>query len=242
VDRKKATIPQNNRWFIEGSVVHECLEKGFKQAKPMSMEYVESIFDETFNKVFSEQQVRGVIYFFPGESKEVLRAKSKELLKLSINTIKKLGMDVGEFYSEMPIGTYKDPFEFQKGLYIQGSVDWVKDLGTGLIVSDFKTSKDMAYVKAMQLLVYAMALEKKLGKPVDRAFYLMFRSGAQISIPLTEEKKAEALGLLTRANNQIKSGDFKATPLEKVCKECVFRNQCSFSVVKYGPQEISFGS
>jgi CRISPR-associated protein Cas4 len=242
VDRIKPSIPQNNRWFIEGSVIHECLEKGFAHSRPLDKEYVVSIFDSTFDKVYAEQSTRGVIVLLSIETKDMIRAKCKELLNCSISTIQKMGMDQGEFYSELPVGTYKEPFELVKGLYIQGSVDWVRDSGTSLTVSDFKTSKDMTYVKALQLLIYSMALEKKLGKPVEKAFYLMFRSGAQVKIDLSEAERKKAIGMLTEANNNIKSGKFEAKPSDKTCKECVFRNMCKFCSIKFGPQEISFGS
>lgn len=242
VERVKPLIPQNNRWFVEGSVVHRCLEAGFKHSKPIDKDYVLSIFDTTFDRVFQEQKNQGVILFLPNETVDSIKAKCLETLRMSIDTIRKLGMDQGDFHSEFTIGTYREPFELVKGLYIQGSVDWVRDLGENLIVSDFKTSRDTTFIKIMQLLIYVIALEKKLGKPVSQAFYLMFRSGAKVDVTLTDQKRKEAVDLLLEVNNKINVGDFTANPAEKLCKECVYRNICEFSAIKYGPKETSFES
>jgi len=242
VERRKPTLPQNNRWFIEGAVVHECLEAGFNHSKPMDVEFVDSIFDATFARVFTEQRSRGVIIFMNGETVDTIKVKTKELLHISIATVKKLGMDVGDFYSEYSIGTYREPFELVNGLWIQGAVDWAKNVGSYMTVGDFKTSKDMAYVKAMQLLIYVLALEKKLGRKVIDAFYLMLRSGAKVPVRLTQDQRDEALRILVESDKGIKEGRFEATPSDKVCHECVFRNTCPSSGVKYGPKTTSFGS
>jgi CRISPR/Cas system-associated exonuclease Cas4 (RecB family) len=121
-------------------------------------------------------------------------------------------------------------------------VDWIKDFGEYLWVGDFKTSKDMAYVKAMQLLIYVMALEKKIGKVVKEAFYLMLRSGAKIPVNLTEEERYKAMHLLVEADTNIKAGKFEATPHLKVCQECVFRNMCNAAKLVERPKITSFGS
>lgn len=242
IERRRPSIPQNNRWFVEGAVVHECLKAGFLQARPLNEEYILSIFDATFNKVFAEQSSRGVILFLAGENKEVLRERTRELLKLSITTVKKLGMDVGEVDNEFPIGTYFEPFELEKGLWIQGSVDWKKDIGDSLWVGDFKTSKDMTFVKAMQLLLYVIALEKKVGKKVSEAFFLMLRSGAKVPVQLTQDQRDRAMNTLILADAGIKSGKFDAKPKTKLCKDCVFRNMCSDAMLRQGPKITSFGS
>ncbi|VVB50688.1 PD-(D/E)XK nuclease superfamily protein [uncultured archaeon] len=242
IEKRKSTIPQNNRWFLEGAVVHDCLKAGFLHSKPLNEEYILSIFDSVFDRVFSEQRSRGVILFMTGETKETIRDKTRELLKLSISTVKKLGMDLGDVYNEYSVGTYFNPFELEKGLWIQGSVDWVKDTGEVLWVGDFKTSKDMTYIKGMQLLLYVMALEKKMGKKVGEAFFLMLRSGAKVPVQLSEMQRSAALEILKDTNDHINKGIFYANPKEKVCRECIFRNMCSDAMLRVGPKVTSFGS
>ena len=92
----------------------------------------------------------------------------------------------------------------------------------------------------MQLVLYSLALDKKLNKPVSKAFYLMFRSGAQFNITINKDLQDTVLQMFTEVKNEILEGKFKATPSSKVCSECVFRNTCEFSYVKTGPREITF--
>ncbi len=240
VDKKKPTIKQNNRWFVEGSVTHECLEAGFKQSRPLNLEYVLSIYDAMFEKVFQDKLKQGVILYLPGENKEILKEKSRLVLLKAVDVIKKLGMDVGEFESEYSIGDYINPFQLKDNLYIQGSIDWKKDIGDSFIISDFKTSKDTTFIKPLQLVLYSLALNKKLNKPVSKAFYLMFRSGAQFNITINKDLQDTVLQMFSEVNDSIINGNFKANPSSKGCSECVFRNTCEVSYVKTGPREITF--
>lgn len=240
VDKRTATIPQNNRFFVEGSVVHECLEEAFKHSRPIDTAYIESIFDRMFEKVYQDKLKNGVILYFTGENKEVLKFKSKQVLAVAINVIKKLGMDVGKFENEYSIGSYKEPYELKKGLYVQGSVDWLRENENGIVICDFKTSKDTTYVKPLQLILYSIALKKRFNKPITDAFYLMFRSGAKFGVTINDDLQNTVLQMFSEVNDHIEKGEFKATPSSKACGECVYRNICPHSYFKNIQKEITF--
>jgi len=241
IDRAKSSIPQNNRFFIEGSVVHECLEEAFKHARPIDTAYIDSIFDRMFEKVYQDKLKNGVILFVHGENKEAIKVKSRQVLTTAVNVIKKLGMDVGDFKNEYSIGTYEEPFELEKGLYVQGSVDWLRETDNGIIICDFKTSKDTTYITPIQLILYSLVLKKKFNKPITDAFYLMFRSGAKFGVTITSELQHTVLQMFSEVNEAVNAGNFKATPSSKICGECVFRSTCPHSYFKNKSNEITFG-
>lgn len=241
VEKRTAPIPQNNRFFVEGSVVHECLEAAFKHSRPIDTQYIDSIFDQMYEKVYQDKMKNGVILYLPGENKATLKLKSKQILAVAVSVVKKLGMDVGDFHNEYSIGTYKEPFELKKGLYVQGSVDWMRENPTNLTICDFKTSKDTTYIKPIQLILYSLALKKKFNKPINEAFYLMFRSGAKFGVNVNETLQDTVLQMFSETNDLINRGEFKATPSSKVCGECVFRTTCPHSHLKKQRNEITFG-
>jgi CRISPR/Cas system-associated exonuclease Cas4 (RecB family) len=175
-----------------------------------------------------------------GDTKDTIKAKSREVLYQAIKVLKHTGMDEGDFKNEFVFGDYLRPFELEPGLKIQGSIDWMKDTSGHLVVSDFKTSRDFTYVKPLQLVLYSLALEKLYKTSKIEAFFLMVRSGAKFNVPITIESKAIALHLLREVNSNILAGKFEPKPSSKVCNDCVFRNTCPSSYVKTGSREITF--
>ena len=240
VQKRKPSLPQNQRNFISGSCSHELLEAAFKVCRPISLDYINQMFNTVFEKVWADKTRNGVILLYPNETRESLRENCRLMVLKGVETIKKLGMDVGDFQSEVPIGTYEKPFELEPGLLIQGSADWVREKDNLLTIADFKTSKDLTYIRPIQLILYAIALERILGKPTKEAFYLMFSTGAQVNVKLLPSMREEVLKLFRNTNQDIKDGKFEANPSPKACSECVFRNICPASHIKTGPKEITF--
>jgi CRISPR/Cas system-associated exonuclease Cas4 (RecB family) len=242
VEKRKPSIRQNVRWFIEGSAVHKTLEKCFKASPTLVEEMAVKEYPSVFDMVISEQRRQGDIHLYRGETIEDIKNNGLNILKQGIKAIKARQMDEGLYKNEFSIGTYVKPFELLPGLFIQGSVDWLKEVEDHILLADFKSSKGTEYLSPAQIIMYVLAVEKIFKKPVKKGFYLMLRTGTIVNVNITPERKELMLIDLEDVNNKIKNNIFVPKASVKTCGECVFRNDCSDSKAKeVGTGEITFG-
>lgn len=229
VERKTPPLKMNTRYFIEGSVSHKCLEDSLKKQKPLDVQYTLSLFDAMFEQVFAENEKKGDIIYGNGETKEIVKTKSLDVLKTVIDYIKAKQLDDTRTLNEYSIGTYKSPFYLNHAISLQGSADWVRDWGPSLGVYDLKTSKTTDYLDEDQLLIYIVAVEWLLKKKVHEAAFLMVRTGKTVKVNITDEKKTDLINRLTLAGVRINEGIFEATPSKEVCGQCLHRTGCKFA-------------
>jgi CRISPR/Cas system-associated exonuclease Cas4 (RecB family) len=247
--KHKPKLRQNCRPFLEGSALHKVWEFCFKKdnpnggpiTKPLDEALALKVYPTIFDQVVVEQKKQGNIVLWNGETIESIKANGLQILKDGIRYLKMRKLDEGEFYNEYSIGSYMKPLELAKGLWVQGSTDWLKIDGDVFDVADFKTSKDTEYIHPAQLLLYILALEKTLGKKARKAFFLMLRDGSAHNLKDIDVRKELVLQEFLAANEMIKKGVFVATPSKKVCKNCQWRNDCKDSLAKDTIGQISLG-
>lgn len=233
----KPSIKLNTRPFLEGDCIHRILEQGFMTKKPLDKAQLLSIFPTYWRISVSHQQKQGVIQLNPNETLEKIRDKTELMLGVAIDYIKLNKWDEGEFYNEYPIGFWNAPYDLGEGLKVHGKADYVRDFGESLFLADFKTSKDEKYLKAAQIILYIIVVEKKLKKPVTSAAFIMLRNAEQIPVRITEEDKKRVLDELIFISKSIDAGKFVPTPSEKTCGECIFRKDCKDSLAKVSEVE-----
>ena len=233
----KPSIRLNTRPFLEGDVIHRILEYGFLLKKPLDRDQLLVVFPKFWAISLAHQQKQGVVQLNKNETLEGIRAKTLLMLGVAIDYIKLNKWDEGAFWSEYPIGAWNAPYDLGEGLRVHGKADYVRDMGEGLFLADFKTSKDEKYLKAAQILLYIIVVEKKLGKPVTSASFIMLRNSEQIPVRITEEDKKRVLDELIVISKSIDAGKFVATPGEKVCGDCIFRKDCPESMAKVSEAE-----
>jgi CRISPR/Cas system-associated exonuclease Cas4 (RecB family) len=106
---------------------------------------------------------------------------------------------------------------------VRGQIDlWFEDAG-GLVIVDYKTDRDESGSDgyALQLRLYAQALERYAGRRPNRAVLYYLRSNRVVEIGLTDANLAaarDAVGVLKQAQDQLqfplKVGD--------QCRKCLF--------------------
>jgi len=85
----------------------------------------------------------------------------------------------------------------------------------------------------LQPVLYSMAVERALGKPVESArLYFATTVGgfAECPVPLNDYTRAQALQVLTIIDRSVEQGFLPAAPDEGACRWCDFRPVC-------GPRE-----
>jgi ATP-dependent helicase/nuclease subunit B len=122
--------------------------------------------------------------------------------------------------------------------HLHGSIDLVEEhAGTGdLRVTDHKTGKyrgkDHMIVdggRALQPVLYSLALEQAVGKPVaeGRLYYATTAGGYRdVRIPLTPVARRMGLEVLEIVDRAIENGFLAAAPAERACAWCDFRPVC----------------
>jgi CRISPR/Cas system-associated exonuclease Cas4 (RecB family) len=135
-----------------------------------------------------------------------------------------------------------DPVVLDDRFILRGSVDLIeqhRQLDV-LRVTDHKTGRNRSTPdlivgggKTLQPLLYSMAIERGLGRPVTagRLFYCTTAGGfGEREIPINDDTRQQALQVLTIIDRAIEQGFLVAAPEERACTWCDFRGVC-------GPRE-----
>jgi len=106
---------------------------------------------------------------------------------------------------------------------VRGQIDLWFEEGGELVIVDYKTDRDEAGAEgyALQLRLYALALERYAGRRPDRAVLYYLRSNRMVEISLTEADLAgarDAVRELKQAQDQLQ---FPLRPGDQ-CRRCLF--------------------
>jgi ATP-dependent helicase/nuclease subunit A len=122
-------------------------------------------------------------------------------------------------------------------LVVGGSVDLWFEEGGELVLVDYKTdgvtraqAHERAAEYALQLRIYAMAVERAAGRPVDRAWACFLRPNTAVEIDLAPsllDAPEQAVREFQRAQNSL---DFPMNPGER-CRGCQFQGDLCPAVV-----------
>jgi ATP-dependent helicase/nuclease subunit B len=135
-----------------------------------------------------------------------------------------------------------DPVIVGDRFILRGSVDLIeRDPSRDVLrVTDHKTGRNRSKQdlvvdggKVLQPVLYSMAVERALGKPVESArLYFATTVGgfAECPVPLNDFTRAQGLQVLTIVDRSVEQGFLPAAPDERACTWCDFRPVC-------GPRE-----
>lgn len=130
-----------------------------------------------------------------------------------------------------------EPVEIAGGLRLRGSIDLVEKHAKGkLRVTDHKTGKARAEKdlvvgggKSLQPLLYALASEKLLGRPVEsgRLYYCTAAGGYEERVvPLDDYSREVVTSVIATIDQALADGFLPASPEEGACGWCDFRAVC----------------
>ena len=138
---------------------------------------------------------------------------------------------------ERDAASVSEPVEIAGGLKLRGSIDLVERHANGkLRVTDHKTGKARAEKdlvvgggKSLQPLLYALACEKLLERPVEsgRLYYCTSAGGYEERVvPLDDQSREVVTSVITTIDQAIIDGFLPAAPEEGACGWCDYRAVC----------------
>jgi CRISPR/Cas system-associated exonuclease Cas4 (RecB family) len=146
-----------------------------------------------------------------------------------------------------------DDVTLEGGFRLRGAIDLIeRHAQTGLLrVTDHKTGRKPERIEkvvigggtVLQPVLYAMAVEAGLGRPVrqGRLFYCTSAGGfVEHEIPLNEQTRAAGLEVLQVIERAVQAGFLAAAPAEDACDRCDFRPVCGpgvFLRIQRKPQD-----
>lgn len=167
-------------------------------------------------------------WYLSKDQKEKYYKKGKDILKEFYESNKdKWTIPVAlEGWFKLKVGDY----------FINGRMDRVDKLPDGsLQIIDYKTGKSKEKIEGddkNQLLIYQLAANsvqeyKNLGQVSNLTFFYL-EDNLQISFLGDDEDLIELKEKLLETVENIKSGNFTATPAEHLCSHCDFKDICEF--------------
>jgi ATP-dependent helicase/nuclease subunit B len=159
----------------------------------------------------------------------------------------------GAVPGERDVHSVRDEVTLPGGYRLRGAVDLIEEHHAMKVlrVTDHKTGRKPDRIEkvivggggVLQPVLYAMAVEAALGRPVShgRLFYCT-ASGSYYEhpIPLNEMTRAAGLEVLQVIDRAVEHGFLAATPTEEACSRCDFRPVCGpdvFRRVSRKPQD-----
>jgi len=113
-------------------------------------------------------------------------------------------------------------------LGLSGKLDLLIDSPAGLFPVDFKDSDQQVHANHVtQLSGYALLLEDRYGRSVDRGFVFLIPREEILAVDLTRELKDRTLTMLDEMRRAITRGETpEPTNVKSRCENCEFRNYC----------------
>jgi CRISPR/Cas system-associated exonuclease Cas4 (RecB family) len=145
----------------------------------------------------------------------------------------------GSVPGERDASSVHDEVTLPDGFKLRGAIDLIEEhrVKKVLRVTDHKTGRKPDKIEkvivggggVLQPILYAMAIEVALGRPVShgRLFYCTSAgSYAEHPIPLNDTTRAAAVEVLEVVDRAIATGFLAATPTEEACGRCDYRSVC----------------
>ncbi len=109
-----------------------------------------------------------------------------------------------------------------------GEEDGVKQV----CIVDYKTGKvkkEADIKKDLQLSLYAIFVEEKLGYKVVSAQYIFLEDGVKVDVDISAKRREKAKERMVEIIEKIKDRDFRALPDMYKCHGCDYRTVCEFA-------------
>jgi len=115
-------------------------------------------------------------------------------------------------------------------------IDLVEEVGgvKQVRIVDYKTGKvkkEAEIKNDLQLPLYAIFVEQKLGYKVVGARYIFLEEGVSIDVDLSEKRREKAKERMEELVGKIQSKDFTADPDSFKCSMCDYRSVCEFAKI-----------
>ena len=115
-------------------------------------------------------------------------------------------------------------------------IDLVEEVGgvKQVMIVDYKTGKvkkEAEIMDDLQLPLYAIFVEQRLGYKVVGARYIFVEEGVCIDVDLSEKRREKAKGRMEELVSKIQSKDFTADPDPFKCSMCDYRSVCEFAKI-----------
>jgi DNA helicase II / ATP-dependent DNA helicase PcrA len=123
-------------------------------------------------------------------------------------------------------------FKLSKDCSIRGAIDRIDKLSDGYKLVDYKTGNPKEKLTAEdkeQLLIYQMAAQEVLGKPVKELSFYYFDGNKELSFVGSEKELDKLKNKISTIAEDIKSGEFPAKPEKEKCKWCDFKSICDYA-------------
>lgn len=148
-----------------------------------------------------------------------------------------------EFYEKhknnFPTPKYlEQPFNLKIGEFtLKGQIDRADKLPDGTVeIIDYKTGKVPAEEKLTkeqkeQLLIYQLAAQEVLGEKVSKLTYYYLEENLPLSFIGSPDDLIDLRENIVEVINNIRKGDFTATPSKHICGRCDFMSICEYKTL-----------
>ncbi len=159
---------------------------------------------------------------------------------------KKLGEKILKQYFEKMYSEEEKPLSLEESFVIHvgtstfaGKIDRIdlvneKEGIKEVCIVDYKTGKvksESDMKKDLQLPLYAVFVEEKLGYKVANAQYIFLEEGIKVDVDISSKRRGKAKERMVEIIEKIKTRDFTADPDLYKCSGCDYRSVCEFAKI-----------
>lgn len=162
---------------------------------------------------------------------ELAKGLIEERAALIYDTYVKTGLTGQDLWQAIQPKLIAEQHIEDPGLQLKGRIDQVEDYGSFIVPREFKTGKAPAFGAwkdhQLQLASYALLLEAKWNKPINRGFIYYLGSGQRIDQPINHFIKDEVKELIKKVNLMVEHKDVPDFVSNKnKCINCGVREKC----------------
>lgn len=220
--------------FSFGQTMHGTLQKYLERLQDVQVQAQVSLFEKspsssdqkipTLNTLLEIYEATFIDEWYPSpEAKVEYREKGREICKT--------------FYEQVRAKT-PTPWKLECGFHLRiedvvlkGRIDRIDAIEGGYEIIDYKTGipkDELTWDDRRQLIMYALAAEQCFNPPLNilKVTYYYLENGSTVSFTPTEKEKEKLRAMVVETVNELKASDFTATPSDRVCKHCDFKDIC----------------
>lgn len=216
---------------FEGSLCQAVLDRWFLENRLTDPDFPRDALPPMFARMFADPDLR----LLPGETRESLFTDCVRLLGNYIGMLRQEKLlTLDGVRTEFRYGWDDAPLPMTRHWAFAGASDYHKEDPTGDEIYDGKCSRRVGSCDPMQIYMYAVAAEKRLGRPVKAVHLLYYRQMVKVSYPFDEKTRQRTYTELEQTCIKIKNNDLPATP-GAACRICRYRKTCPERVGPVAP-------
>jgi DNA helicase II / ATP-dependent DNA helicase PcrA len=228
-------IPSRGRYsFSFGRSMHRALEQFFKQRMRAHGSLQQGLFHDGDNAAKPTREALLALYDAAWVSEWYESTRHEEEYKKKGREMLMAFYDRHEEEWPETIAV-EQPFTIRiGGDTIKGAIDRIDLVDDGIRIVDYKTGKtpkSERTVPKAQLLLYQLAAEETMDRPVKSLVFSYLSDQTDISFLGSEEDVTAFQEHVRETIAKIKQSDFTPTPSAQVCRNCDFRDICEYKAV-----------